>query len=198
MLRLSFFNSLYQPLLQLSIALLLCFNMTSAQAANQIVTIETNYGNIVAELYPNKAPLTVANFVEYAKTGFYNNTIFHRVINNFMIQGGGMTEKLEEKITGPAIKNEATNGLKNEIGTLAMARTEDPDSATSQFFINLGKNQFLDHRSPDRYGMGYCVFGRVLIGMDVVREIGASPTGTMNGMGDVPKIPVTIMRVTVK
>ncbi len=198
MLRLGFLSSLYQSLVQISIGLLLSFSITSAQAANQIVTIETNYGNIVAELYPNKAPLTVANFVEYAKTGFYNNTIFHRVINGFMIQGGGMTENLEEKITGPAIKNEATNGLKNEIGTLAMARTEDPDSATSQFFINLGDNQFLDHRSPDRYGMGYCVFGRVLIGMDVVREIGASPTTTVNGMGDVPKTPVTIMRVTVK
>lgn len=185
-------------LLQLGFALFLSVSAGSTLAANQIVTIETNYGNIVAELYPNKAPLTVANFVDYAKSGFYNNTIFHRVINNFMIQGGGLTEKLEEKITGPAIKNEATNGLKNEIGTLAMARTEDPDSATSQFFINLGDNQFLDHRSPDRFGMGYCVFGRVLIGMDVVREIGASPTTSVNGMGDVPKIPVTITRITVK
>lgn len=179
-------------------AILLSFNVTNIQAANQVVTIETNYGNIVAELYPNKAPITVANFIKYANSGFYNNTIFHRVIKGFMIQGGGMTEKLEEKITAASIKNEATNGLKNEIGTLAMARTEDPDSATSQFFINLGDNQFLDHRSPDRYGMGYCVFGRVLIGMDVVREIGASPTSTVGGMGDVPKTAVTINRISIK
>lgn len=188
------FQSIYLWLL----AALLSFNMSSSFAANQVVTIETNYGNIVAELYPNKAPVTVANFVQYANSGFYSNTIFHRVINGFMIQGGGMTEKLEEKITAPAIKNEAANGLKNEIGTLAMARTEDPDSASSQFFINLGDNQFLDHRSPDRYGMGYCVFGRVLIGMDVVREIGASPTTTVGGMGDVPKTPVTINRISIK
>lgn len=188
------FQSIYLWLL----AALLSFNMSNSFAANQVVTIETNYGNIVAELYPNKAPVTVANFVQYANTGFYSNTIFHRVINGFMIQGGGMTEKLEEKITAPAIKNEAANGLKNEIGTLAMARTEDPDSASSQFFINLGDNQFLDHRSPDRYGMGYCVFGRVLIGMDVVREIGASPTTTVGGMGDVPKTPVTINRISIK
>lgn len=188
------FQSIYIWLL----AALLSFNMSNSFAANQVVTIETNYGNIVAELYPNKAPVTVANFVQYANSGFYSNTIFHRVINGFMIQGGGMTEKLEEKITAPAIKNEAANGLKNEIGTLAMARTEDPDSASSQFFINLGDNQFLDHRSPDRYGMGYCVFGRVLIGMDVVREIGASPTTTVGGMGDVPKTPVTINRISIK
>lgn len=188
------FQSIYLWLL----AALLSFNMSNSFAANQVVTIETNYGNIVAELYPNKAPVTVANFVQYANSGFYSNTIFHRVINGFMIQGGGMTEKLEEKITAPAIKNEAANGLKNEIGTLAMARTEDPDSASSQFFINLGDNQFLDHRSPDRYGMGYCVFGRVLIGMDVVREIGASPTTTVGGMGDVPKTPVTINRISIK
>lgn len=188
------FQSIYLWLL----AALLSFNMSNSFAANQVVTIETNYGNIVAELYPNKAPVTVANFVQYVNSGFYSNTIFHRVINGFMIQGGGMTEKLEEKITAPAIKNEAANGLKNEIGTLAMARTEDPDSASSQFFINLGDNQFLDHRSPDRYGMGYCVFGRVLIGMDVVREIGASPTTTVGGMGDVPKTPVTINRISIK
>ena len=170
---------------------------TSAQAANPIVTVETNRGSFVMELYPEKAPKTVANFLAYVKSGFYNDTIFHRVIDRFMIQGGGLTADLVEKPTNAPIINESNNGLLNEVGTLAMARTQDPDSATSQFFINLENNQFLNYQSPSPDLIGYCVFGRVLIGMDVVREIASSPTGFVGGMGDVPKSPVVIQNVKV-
>lgn len=163
----------------------------SAFAANPQLTFETNRGNFVVELYPDKAPKTVANFMQYVNSGFYKDTIFHRVINRFMIQGGGFTADMVEKGTRPPIVNEAGNGLLNEPGTLAMARTSDPNSATAQFFINLENNQFLNYQSPDPELIGYCVFGRVLKGMDVVREIASTPTGN----NDVPKSTILIHQV---
>lgn len=170
---------------------------TSALAGNPQVVIETNRGNIVVELYPEKAPKTVANFIEYANSGFYGGTIFHRVINRFMIQGGGFTPAMMEKDTRAPIANEAANGLTNEVGTIAMARTSDPDSATSQFFINLENNQFLNYQGDDPQLIGYCVFGRVIKGMDVVRQIGASPTGNFGPHSDVPRTPIVIKAVSV-
>lgn len=179
------------------LALALAISPLFAQAANPQVTFETNHGNFIVELYPEKAPKTVANFIEYANSGFYKGTIFHRVISRFMIQGGGFTANMVEKPTKAPIINEADNGLTNEVGTLAMARTSDPDSATSQFFINLENNQFLNYQSPAPELIGYCVFGRVLIGMDVVREIASSPTGFIGGMGDVPKSAIVIENVKI-
>jgi len=167
----------------------------AALAANPQISVETNRGDFIVELYPEKAPKTVANFLQYVNSGFYKDTIFHRVINRFMIQGGGFTADMSEKQTRAPIINEAGNGLLNEIGTLAMARTGDPDSATAQFFINLENNQFLNYQSPDPQLIGYCVFGRVLKGMDVVREIAATPTGNAGPYSDVPKSPIKIMQV---
>lgn len=168
---------------------------SSAFAANPQLVFETNRGNFIVELYPDKAPKTVANFMQYVNAGFYNDTIFHRVINRFMIQGGGFTANMTEKETRAPIINEAGNGLRNEIGTLAMARTANPDSATAQFFINLENNQFLNYQSPDPELIGYCVFGRVLKGIDVVREIAATPTGNAGGYSDVPKSTILIHQV---
>ena len=164
-------------------------------AANPLVTIETNRGDIVVELYPEKAPKTVANFMQYVDSGYYKETIFHRVINRFMIQGGGFTADMTEKPSLGPIVNEAANGLKNEPGTLAMARTSDPDSATSQFFINLENNVPLNYQGNDPELIGYCVFGRVLKGMDVVRDIGASPTMNVGPYYDVPKSTVRILAI---
>lgn len=172
--------------------LLLC---GPALAANPQVVFETNRGNFVVELYPDKAPKTVANFMQYVNTGFYQNTIFHRVINRFMIQGGGFNSAMVEKDTKAPIVNEAGNGLLNEPGTLAMARTSDPNSATSQFFINLEHNQFLNYQGPEPDLVGYCVFGRVLKGMDVVREIASTPTGFAGPHSDVPKSPIVIQQI---
>ncbi|HSI44385.1 MAG TPA: peptidylprolyl isomerase [Methylotenera sp.] len=169
----------------------------TALAANPQVTFETNRGNFVVELYPEKAPKTVANFLAYVNSGFYKDTIFHRVINRFMIQGGGFTADMAEKETRAPIVNEAGNGLLNEPGTLAMARTQDPDSATAQFFINLENNQFLNYQSPEPDLIGYCVFGRVLKGMDVVREIASTPTGFKGPYSDVPKSAIVIQNVKV-
>ncbi len=166
-----------------------------AFAANPQLVFETNHGNFIVELYPDKAPKTVANFMQYVNSGFYKDTIFHRVINRFMIQGGGFTANMSEKQTLAPVINEAGNGLLNEIGTLAMARTSDPDSATAQFFINVENNQFLNYRSPDPDLIGYCVFGRVLKGLDVVREIAASPTGNVGPYYDVPKSTILIHQV---
>lgn len=182
---------------QLYALLLLCLLSTSALAANPQVVVDTNRGSFVIELYPEKAPKTVANFMQYVNTGFYKGTIFHRVINRFMIQGGGFTPDMAEKDTRAPIINEAGNGLTNDIGTIAMARTSDPNSATSQFFINLENNQFLNYQSPDPELIGYCVFGRVLKGMDVVREIASSRTGNVGPYSDVPKEPVIINAITV-
>lgn len=159
------------------------------------VIIETSLGNIEAELNAEKAPISVANFLKYVDKKHYDGLIFHRVISGFMIQGGGMNEKMEEKKNDAPIKNEATNGLKNDRGTLAMARTSVVDSATSQFFINTVDNGFLNHSSPDPRGYGYAVFGKVTSGMDVVDKIRAVPTGTSMGMADVPKTPVVIKTI---
>ena len=164
-------------------------------AANPLVTVETNRGDFVVELYPEKAPKTVANFMQYVDSGYYKETIFHRVINRFMIQGGGFNADMTEKPSLAPIVTEAANGLKNEPGTLAMARTSDPDSATSQFFINLENNVPLNYQGNDPELIGYCVFGRVLKGMDVVRDIGASPTMNVGPYYDVPKSTVRILAI---
>ena len=146
---------------------------------NPVVLLETTSGDILVELYPDKAPETVANFLKYVDDGFYNNTIFHRVIPGFMIQGGGLTARMQQKDTSAPIKNEADNGLKNDRGTIAMARTMDPHSATAQFFINLVDNDFLNFQAPSGNGWGYCVFGRVTEGMDVVDKIAKVKTTTV-------------------
>ena len=162
-----------------------------------MVTLHTSMGDISLELDAEKAPKTVANFLQYARDGFYDGTIFHRVINNFMIQGGGMTADMAQKQTRAPVDNEANNGLKNKTGTVAMARTNDPHSATAQFFINVSDNGFLDHTAPTAQGWGYAVFGRVTAGMDVVEKITAVATGNKGFHQDVPKEAVTIERVTV-
>lgn len=170
----------------------------TVQAADKVqVKMTTSLGVIELQLDAEKAPDTVANFVRYAKEGFYDGTVFHRVIPNFMIQGGGFTPELQQKSTHAAIGNEADNGLKNVTGSIAMARTSDPHSATSQFFINTRDNAFLDFQAKSRAGWGYAVFGRVTGGMDVVRRIEAVPTGSRYGMGDVPREPVVIKHVEV-
>ena len=161
-------------------------------AENPNVLLDTTEGEILIELYPDKAPETVANFVKYVDEGFYKNTIFHRVIKGFMIQGGGLTLKMEEKPTSAPVKNEADNGLKNDRGTIAMARTMDPHSATAQFFINLVDNDFLNHTAPTMQGWGYCVFGKVVDGMDVVDKIGKTKTGSRPPYDDVPLDSVLI------
>ncbi len=161
-------------------------------AENPNVLLDTTEGEILIELYPDKAPETVANFLKYVDEGFYKNTIFHRVIKGFMIQGGGLTLKMEEKPTNAPVKNEADNGLKNDRGTIAMARTMDPHSATAQFFINLVDNDFLNHTAPTMQGWGYCVFGKVVDGMDVVDKIGKTKTGTRPPYDDVPLDSVLI------
>ena len=164
-----------------------------AHAANPVVEFETNQGNFKIELYPEKAPKTVTNFLYYVNNGFYKETIFHRVISNFMIQGGGFTRKMSEKATQPPIVNESNNGLLNSAGTLAMARTNDPNSATAQFFVNLIDNNFLNYTGPEANSIGYCVFGKVTEGMNVVRKIGQLPTGNSKGFSDVPIRPVIII-----
>jgi len=162
-------------------------------AVPTIVTMKTSQGEIEIELFADKAPISVANFLKYVDDGFFAGTVFHRVIPGFMIQGGGMTPDLSQKKTLPPIKNEAANGLKNLRGTLAMARTGVVDSATSQFFINLADNSFLDHGGRD---FGYAVFGKVVKGMEVVDKIAKVKTGTSQGMKDVPVEAVTIDKVS--
>jgi peptidyl-prolyl cis-trans isomerase B (cyclophilin B) len=162
-----------------------------------MITLHTNKGDIVLELDYENAPKTAANFKQYAEEGFYNGTIFHRVIDGFMIQGGGMTADMKEKETRDSIENEADNGLKNKTGTVAMARTMEPHSATAQFFINIKDNDFLNHKSKDVQGWGYCVFGKVVDGMDTVNEIKSVDTGSAGFHQDVPREPIVIERVTV-
>ena len=159
---------------------------------NPVVIIKTSMGTIKAELDAVKAPVTVKNFLSYVDDKSYDGTVFHRVISSFMIQGGGFDKDLNKKATRAPIANEAKNGLKNATGTLAMARTNVPDSATSQFFINVKDNGALDYRGDSAQEIGYCVFGKVTEGMDVVNKIKAVPTGSQNGMGDVPTSPVII------
>jgi cyclophilin family peptidyl-prolyl cis-trans isomerase len=158
------------------------------------VALETDKGRIVLELYPDKAPKTVQNFLDYVDAGHYNSTIFHRVIPNFMIQGGGMIASMKEKPTKAPIKNEADNGLKNQRGTIAMARTQVPDSATAQFFINTVDNAFLDFKNKTIQGWGYAVFGKVVEGMDVVDAIAIVKTGSRGGHQDVPVDTVMIIK----
>jgi len=160
------------------------------------VTIKTSLGNITAELFEEQAPTTVSNFLAYVDAGFYNETIFHRVISGFMIQGGGFTANMAQKKTEAPIKNEASAERPNLRGTLAMARTQVIDSATSQFFINLKDNDFLNHTSPTMQGFGYAVFGKVVDGMDVVDKIAAVKTGTRPPHGDVPVTPVVIRSIS--
>ena len=159
-----------------------------------MVILHTNHGDITLELDAENAPATVANFLQYVRDGHYNNTIFHRVIDGFMIQGGGMAPGMKEKRGRPPIANEAGNGVKNARYTVAMARTSDPHSATAQFFINVADNAFLDHKGPSPQGWGYCVFGKVTGGQDVVDKIKGVPTGSSGFHQDVPKTDVVIER----
>jgi peptidyl-prolyl cis-trans isomerase A (cyclophilin A) len=163
-----------------------------APAGNPVVVMETSKGTIRIELDAAKAPNTVKNFLAYVDSGFFNGTIFHRVIPGFMIQGGGFTAAMDEKDTRPPIQNESANGLTNDRGTIAMARTGDPHSATAQFFINHGGNNAFLNKDQSRDGWGYAVFGKVVAGMDVVDAIAAVPTGVTAGMENVPSTPVVI------
>jgi peptidyl-prolyl cis-trans isomerase B (cyclophilin B) len=170
---------------------------TWAQTDSVRVRLETSKGDITLALDRARAPETVANFLAYVNSGFYNGTIFHRVIKGFMIQGGGFTPDMTEKAPRAPIRNEADNGLSNLRGTIAMARTSDPQSATAQFFINTKNNEFLNHRADTPQGWGYCVFGKVVKGMDVVTAIEGVMTGTRDGYADVPVVPVLIRRAVV-
>ena len=162
-----------------------------------MVIIRTTFGDIKLELDAEKAPVTVANFLNYARDGFYDGTIFHRVINNFMIQGGGFDTNMEQKAVGKPIENEADNGLKNDYGTIAMARTMEPHSATAQFFINVKDNDFLNHSGKNMQGWGYAVFGKMVEGEDVLEKIRNVPTGSRNGHQDVPTDTVIIETVEI-
>ncbi|MFJ4435204.1 peptidylprolyl isomerase [Streptomyces sp. NPDC088923] len=161
------------------------------------VKLTTNRGDIVLALDEEKAPQTVANFVQYVEDGHYDGTIFHRIIDNFMVQGGGFDAKMVQRPTRAAVPNEADNGLKNDTYTVAMARTNDPHSATAQFFVNVANNDFLNHSGKNPQGWGYAVFGEVVEGRDVVDEIKVVPTGIRNGMRDVPKNDVVIERAEI-
>lgn len=184
---------------------LLCFNTQaatdskpSAQKGNHsMVKLHTNHGDITIELDAEKAPATVKNFLDYAESGFYDGTIFHRVINGFMIQGGGFEPGLKQKPTKAPIQNEAANGLKNDTYTVAMARTGAPHSATAQFFINVKDNNFLNYTAPNNQGYGYCVFGKVVEGKEVVDAIRQVKTGSRNGFQDVPLEDVIITKAEV-
>jgi peptidyl-prolyl cis-trans isomerase B (cyclophilin B) len=168
-----------------------------ADDQHPVVRMSTTYGDIVLELDREKAPKSVANFLDYVQEGFYDGTIFHRVIDGFMVQGGGFTQDFQKKTTHSPIENEANNGLKNVKGTIAMARTNAPHSATAQFFINVADNGFLDHRSPTPRGWGYAVFGKVIEGMDVIDKIRRTPTGSGGPFRkDVPRTPIVIEHVT--
>ena len=167
----------------------------SEGTSNPVVTMETSMGTITIELWEDKAPITVANFLAYVDDAFFDGTIFHRVISNFMIQGGGFTADMNQKETKAPIKNEAKSDVSNDCGTIAMARTGVVDSATAQFFINVVDNAFLNHQNESSQGFGYCVFGKVTTGMDVVEKIKGVPTGNAAGMGDVPTQTVEIKSV---
>jgi cyclophilin family peptidyl-prolyl cis-trans isomerase len=189
-------------LTRLAGAALLCVAVTTTHAADKksasvypMISITTTLGEIELELYPAKAPQTVKNFLQYVDKGFYNGSVFHRVIPGFMIQGGGFEPGMRLKPTGLPINNEADNGLKNVIGTIAMARTGDPHSAGAQFFINTADNAALDHTGKNPQGWGYCVFGKVTRGMEVVKQIESVPTGQVGPFGDVPRRDVVITRM---
>ena len=180
------------------LASLLLVASFTAFASNPKIVIKTNKGDIEAELFEDKAPISVKNFLSYVEKGQYKATIFHRVINNFMIQGGGFDKDMKEKSVGAPIKNEAGNGVKNETGTLAMARTNVVDSATAQFFINVNDNAFLDHRDNTDQGFGYAVFGKVTSGMPIVNKIKMVKTGSRGPYEDVPTEPVVILDIVKK
>ncbi len=183
----------------ISLLLLLVVAYPASYAASPVVNMQTNLGTIVIELNAEKAPKTVENFLAYVKAGFFDGTIFHRVIDNFMIQGGGYTKNYSKKTARSPIRNEADNGLKNLRGTIAMARTGYPHSATGQFFINVADNHFLNHRSRTSRGWGYAVFGKVIAGMDVVDKIRQTRTGRGGPFrSNVPQTPVIIEKVFVK
>jgi peptidyl-prolyl cis-trans isomerase B (cyclophilin B) len=165
-------------------------------AANQQVKLETSLGDIIIELNAEKAPISAQNFIDYVNSGFYDGTIFHRVIPGFMAQGGGFDKDFKQKSVKAPIKNEADNGVKNTRGTLAMARTNDPESATAQFFINLKDNGFLNHTAKTSQGWGYAVFGQVIDGMEVVDKMAEQPTGSNGGHQDVPKTTITINKAS--
>ena len=178
-------------------ALILSIGAAAFAQDNPVVVMETTKGTIRIELWADKAPISVENFLRYTDNEFYDGLIFHRVINGFMIQGGGLDAKMNKKPTKKAITNEADNGLKNVVGSVAMARTGNPHSATAQFFINVNNNGFLDHKSKDSRGWGYAVFGKVVKGMDVVNKIKSVKTSRVNGRGDVPVSPITIKKATI-
>ena len=181
--------------IQLFVFSIILFSST-AFATNPQVIIKTNLGDVTLELYPEKAPQTVENFLGYVADDFYKDTIFHRVIPNFMVQGGGFDTNYKEKTTKPPIQIESDNGLKNEIGTIAMARTSNVHSATAQFFINVANNGFLNFTAPSQSGYGYTVFGKVTSGMDVVNQIGITPTGSGGPFPrDVPKSAIIIKTI---
>jgi len=163
-----------------------------------MVVLKTNHGDITLDLDTENAPATVANFLQYVHDGHYDNTVFHRVIDGFMIQGGGMEPGMKQKPTRASVANEATNGLKNKKYTVAMARTSDPHSATAQFFINIADNDFLDYKAPSANGWGYCVFGKVTAGQDIVDRIKAVPTGTSGGHQNVPTQDVVLLKAEEK
>lgn len=178
--------------------LLIAWLVPAFASASPHVVLQTSMGEIELELYPDKAPVTVKNFLDYVNSGFYDRTVFHRVIFDWIIQGGGYDSGLNPRKTRPPIKNEADNGLENVSGTIAMARTEDPDSADSQFFINISDNHSLDHTSNSKLGYGYCVFGRVVRGMDVVRAISDVDTHEVEDFGaNVPVKPVILKKAVV-
>lgn len=173
--------------------LALGLSLTNQPHAATLVKLTTSHGEMVFELYPEKAPRTVANFLQYVNSGFYNGTIFHRAIEKFVVQGGGLTPELQYKPTFDPIPNESDNGLKNEPGTLAMARLYEPDTATSQFYINLDDNKYLNYHAPEAKYRGYCVFGKVVLGLDVAKKISRLPTGPAGPFeADVPAQPVVI------
>jgi cyclophilin family peptidyl-prolyl cis-trans isomerase len=182
-------------LLILLIGVFMTFTGGNAEGANPKVLLKTSRGDITIELFPDKAPVTVKNFLSYVDEKFYDGLIFHRVIKGFMIQGGGLTADLATRTAKPPIKNEAGNGLKNTRGTIAMARSGEINSATCQFFINHVNNDFLDHRDETAQGFGYCVFGQVISGLDIVDAIATTPTMTVHGMADVPREAVTIISI---
>ncbi len=191
-----YISKIVTPIVSFALFSLMCLQLNSAYA-NPKVLMETSKGDITIELYENEAPRTVKNFLSYASEGFYNNLIFHRVIKDFMIQGGGMDSEMRQKDPKPPIKNEARRGLGNNRGTIAMARTNVVDSATAQFFINVKDNDFLNHTDKTARGFGYAVFGEVIKGMDVVDSIARAKTGIFNGFGDVPKEPILIKNVSI-
>jgi len=186
------------PILLLAAVLAAKSDQPAAQPANPEVVLDTSKGSIVLELYPAKAPKTVENFLAYVKAGHFDGTIFHRVIPGFMIQGGGFTAEMQQKSTREPIPNEADNGLKNQRGTVAMARTNDPNSASAQFFVNTVDNGLLDHTGKNPQGWGYAVFGKVTEGMDVVKAIEGVPTANRGQFQNVPREAVVIKKASVK